>query len=169
MPDGPVIVAANHESFLDPPLLQLMVGRRRLHFMMTESFYYMRTLNRFCNAMRCVAVKQDGLNKTSINLALEVLNAGKPVAIFPQGARMAPDDLSSASKGVAFLARRSKVPVVPVRLRGAGRALPRGAWLPRPHRVSAHMGEPIDFSLPKGETINLEGIKDRIMDAIAAL
>jgi len=169
LPDGPVIVAANHESFIDPPVLQVAVGARRLRFMMIEDFYYTRLLNRFCNAMRCVAVKTDSTNKTSINLALEVLDAGMPVAIFPQGARMAPGDLSGASKGVAFLARRAKVPVVPVRIRGAAKVLPRGAWFPRPRRITVHIGEPIDFRPREGESLNLDGIKDRIMSAIENL
>lgn len=169
LPDGPVIVAANHESFIDPPVLQLAVGARRVRFMMIEDFYYTGLLNRFCNAMRCVAVKKEGLNKTSINLALEVLDAGLPVAIFPQGARMEPGDLGGASKGVAFLARRARVPVVPVRIRGSGKTLPKGAWFPRPCRISVHIGEPIDFSPRDGESISLDGIKESIMSAIASL
>jgi len=169
LPEGAFIVAANHESFIDPPVLQLAVGRRRVRFMMIESFYYSRLLNRFCNAMRCVAVKTESLNKTTMSLALNVLDAGLPVAIFPQGARMEPGDLSGASKGVAFLARRAQVPVIPVRIRGTGKVLPKGVWFPRPRRVSVHIGEPIDFSHRDGESLSLDGIKETIMSAIAAL
>jgi len=169
LPEGPFIVAANHESFIDPPILQLAVGRRRVRFLMIESFYYTRLLNRFCNVMRCVAVKTESLNKTTMNLALEILEARLPVAIFPQGARMEPGDLGGASKGVAFLARRAQVPVIPVRIRGTGRVLPKGAWFPRPRRVSVHVGDAIEFPQGEGEKVSLDEFKETIMSAIAAL
>jgi 1-acyl-sn-glycerol-3-phosphate acyltransferase len=163
--EGPFIIAANHESFLDPVVLQYAVRRRRLHYMMSALFYHTRLLNYFSSAMRAIPVEEGGPNRRSIRLALEVLEAGRPVAIFPQGGRMDAGDLSGGFKGVAFLIRKAGVPVVPARIAGTGKALPRGARFPRPARIGVRLGEPLDFAAGT----DLDEITSAIMSAIRDL
>jgi len=166
---GPCIIAANHESFLDPLALQFAVKKRRIHYMMIAGFYYTRTLNLFSSAMRCIPVEEKGLNKESLRLGLEVLEAGRTVGIFPQGGRMEAGDLTGAFQGVAFLARKSGVPVIPARITGTGRALPTGARFPRPARISVDLGAPLDFAASAGRRPGLEEVTTAIMSGIQAL
>jgi 1-acyl-sn-glycerol-3-phosphate acyltransferase len=166
---GPCIIAANHESFLDPVVLQFAVRKRRIHYMMIDTFYYTRTLNLFSNAMRCIPVEEKGLNKESLRLGLEVLEAGRPLGIFPQGGRMDAGDLSGGYQGVAFLARRSGAPVIPARIAGTGRALPAGARFPRPARISVALGAPLDLAAPAGRRLGLEELTRAVMSGIQAL
>jgi 1-acyl-sn-glycerol-3-phosphate acyltransferase len=168
-PRGPFIVAANHESFLDPIVLQLALGARRVHYMMLASFYYTRLLNRYCNVMRCIPIREDGPNRESLRLALDVLAAGRPVGIFPQGGRMAPGDMTGGMMGVGFLARKAGVPVIPARIDGCSRALPVGALFPRPARISVRLGAWLDFSGAGGGRGSLDEITQRIMSAIDVL
>jgi len=166
---GPWIIAANHESFLDPVILQFAVKKRRIHYMMSDTYYYTRTLNLFSKAMRCIPVAENGLNRDSLRLGLDVLAAGRPVGIFPQGGRMAAGDLSGGFKGVAFLARKSGVPVIPARIVGTGKALPAGSRFLRPARISVVLGAPLDFAGPAGRRPGLESITDTIMSGIQSL
>lgn len=163
--EGPFIIAANHESFLDPVVLQYAVRRRRLHFMMTTLFYHTRLLNRFSCAMRAVPVEEGSPNRRSLRLALEVLDAGRPIAIFPQGGRMDAGDLSGGFKGVAFLIRKAGVPIVPARITGTGKALPRGARFLRPARIGVRLGSALDLEAGAG----LDEITVAIMSAIRDL
>jgi len=165
---GPIIAAANHESFLDPLVLQLAMVKHRLRYMVASPFYHHWLLNRFCNAMRCIPVAAEGSKRESLRLALEVLAAGHSIGIFPQGGRMRPGDLAGASGGVAFLARKSGVPVVPARILGAGAALPIGAHFIRPVRVEVVLGRPLRFGGAEPR-LDLPEITAAIMDSIAQL
>jgi 1-acyl-sn-glycerol-3-phosphate acyltransferase len=167
---GPFIIAANHESFLDPLVLQLALTERRIHYMMTATLYYTRTFNLFSSAMRCIPVEENGLNKESLRLGLEVLEAGRPLGIFPQGARMPAGDVTGGfNKGAAFLARKSGVPVIPARLDGTGRALPRGARFLRPARISVVLGAPLDFTGLAAQRPDLDSMTAAIMSGIDSL
>ncbi len=166
---GPFIVAANHESFLDPIVLQLTLKTRRVHYMMLASFYYTRLLNGYCNVMRCIPIREDGPNRESLRLALDVLRAGRPIGIFPQGGRMAPGDMTGGMTGVGFLARKAGVPVIPARIDGCSRVLPMGAIFPRPARITVRLGAGLDFSGAGRGRGNLDEITQQIMSAIGLL
>jgi len=166
--EGPFIIAANHESHLDPVILQIAVRKRRLHYMMTTLFYYTPHLNLFSNIMRCIPIKNNGMNREGLRLAIEVLKAGRPIGIFPEGERRVMGDVGEGFKGVAFLARKSGVPVIPARIRGSGQALPKGATAISPSRISINLGAPLDFTASKG-SISLDEIRDIIMSSIRNL
>lgn len=168
--NGPFIIAANHESFLDPIVLQIAVGqRRRLHYMMIDTLYRTRLLNLFSNAMRCIPVRKDGLNKEALSLAREVLRSGQPIGIFPQGGRKDSDDLDGGFQGVAFLARVSRAPVIPARIWNTGQALPRGKRFPRRAPIAVTFGAPITFERSASGTLSLDEMTQAIMTSIAAL
>ncbi|MBU0754603.1 MAG: 1-acyl-sn-glycerol-3-phosphate acyltransferase [Planctomycetes bacterium] len=140
-PDGPLIVAANHESLLDPIVLQIAI-RRRLQFLMTSDYYFKPLLNRYVRMMRCIPVMEEQLNREALRTALKVLAAGRPVGIFPQGGLRKAGDFSTDLRGIGLLADKSRSRILPVRLMGTGRAWPRGARFFHPSRIEVRIGKP---------------------------
>jgi len=139
LPDGPVLLAANHRSFIDPLVLGGAVDRR-VTYMMHARFYDKPALNWFFRMARCIVVEDSGENTATLRAALEVLAAGKVVGIFPEGHISRDGRLAPLEPGLAFLARRSDAPVVPVWISGTREVLPRGARWPRRARLRVSTG-----------------------------
>jgi 1-acyl-sn-glycerol-3-phosphate acyltransferase len=144
---GPVIVAANHESLIDPVILQAAVSRR-LHYLMSSDFYFKPVMNRYSRIMRCIPVMEERFNREAIRTGIEVLAAGRALGVFPQGMIRPSGDVEAGMRGIAMLAAKSGASVIPVRIRGTGRALPRGARFIRPTRLEVHRGDPVEYQAP---------------------
>ena len=170
--EGPIIVAANHASFLDPVVLQAGVSRR-LHYLMTSLYYYKPLLNAYSRCMRCIPVMEGSVNREALEKSLEVLHEGRCIGVFPQGEIRPEEDRSHGMRGIALLAARSGAPVLPVRIRGTGRALPRGSRFPKPVKITVHRGRPFFVRLPaargRSRRDRLAAATASIMDAIARL
>ena len=139
---GPFILAANHTSYLDA----LLVGgasRRRLRFLMTDLFENSRILGWFFAWNRVIYVKEDGSNRQMFRDALDSLEAGETLGIFPEGGISDDGRLQPLKPGTLALAARKQVPVVPMYVDGAYAAFPRTARLPKPARITICIGEPI--------------------------
>jgi 1-acyl-sn-glycerol-3-phosphate acyltransferase len=138
---GPVIVAANHVSFLDPAVLGSAFPRR-LRFLIDRTTWSYPSLNWFYRGMAAIPVPRDGgLTRDAIRAALGALAGGAAIGIFPEGGRREGLDPEAAYLGVALLARHSRAPVVPAGLAGTDRAMPRGVVLPEPCRVRVTFGK----------------------------
>jgi 1-acyl-sn-glycerol-3-phosphate acyltransferase len=168
LPDGPVILAANHRSFLDPLLLGSAVDRP-ITYMMHGRYYDKPALNWFFRACRCIVVDDDSDNRSALRQARQVLERGEVVGIFPEG-HISPDGLlQPAQPGIAWLARKSAAPVFPVHLGGTREALCKGSRRLRLARLSVSMGDPLRVEAwAEGRSGN-EAFTEAIMDAIAAL
>ncbi len=142
LPRGPVVFAPNHRSLLDPVVVQV-VCQRRLVFMITNKWYSRPSLRWFFRFMRCIPVEDGARNRAALDRALTALGAGHSVAIFPEGRISADGRLGEFVPGVVALARRAGVPIVPVGVVGTREALPRGARIPRPCRITVRFGPPI--------------------------
>lgn len=141
LPEGPVILAANHRSFLDPLVMGAVV-ERRVTYMMTAKYYDLPALNWFFRMARCIVVDEQADNKRALRDSLEVLEAGGVLGIFPEG-HISPDGaMRPAQPGMAWLARRTGAPVFPMWLGGTREALSKGdGWL-RASRVAVRMAAP---------------------------
>lgn len=136
VPPGPCIVAANHESLLDPPLLAL-AARQPLHFLAKVELWRYRPGAWLMDALGGIPIRRDRRDLLSVGRAEELLRAGETVALFPQGTVRG----GAWTRGAARLALRTGVPLVPVRIVGTARALSRGrVGLPR---VRIVVGEPL--------------------------
>jgi 1-acyl-sn-glycerol-3-phosphate acyltransferase len=116
-----VIVAANHESFLDPPLLCL-VSRRPLHFLAKVELWRYRPGAWLMDALGGIPIRRDRRDLLSVDRAEELLRAGESVAIFPQGTVQG----GPWTRGAARLALATGTPLVPVRIVGTKQALSKG-------------------------------------------
>jgi 1-acyl-sn-glycerol-3-phosphate acyltransferase len=171
-PRGPLIVAANHESLIDPVVLQIAL-RRRMHYLMTSDFYFKPSMNRYFRIMRCIPVMEERFNREALRSALEVLGAERPIGIFPQGGLREAGDFTCENHGIALLALKSRNPVYPVRIIGTGSVLPRGARFLRPRPIEVRVGSALspagDLATGDSRRRQLETVTSRIMNAISKL
>lgn len=129
---GPLILAANHSSYLDPPLLGAATPRR-VHFMAKRELFDIPVLSQLISRFGAFPVKRGGLDRQAIRHALELLAQGSVIGLFPEGTRGKEDGLLPGQQGVAMLATRTGAPIVPVGLIGTRRLLSpkRFPWLSR--------------------------------------
>jgi 1-acyl-sn-glycerol-3-phosphate acyltransferase len=169
--DGPVLVAANHQSFLDPPLIGTLYH--------TEMWYLARkTLFKgpfkwLYSQWNSIPVDQEKPDMASLKSIIRHLKSGHRVLVFPEGARTEDGSLGRAQAGIGLIAIKAGVPIQPIRIRGAREALPRGrAWI-RLARIEVTIGEAIVLSPAERQQLSgKEGyatMADRIMSAIAEL
>lgn len=166
--EGGLIVAANHASYLDPLVLGA-VFPRPVRFMMMRSYYEPWYLRWFCAPMGAIPIDTEGgIQLGSIKRALRALEEGEVVGIFPEGARSPDGSLRPFERGVALLAARAGVPVVPAFIDGARRAMPIGSALIRPRKIRIVLGEPL---APRagGDSTAEAGLHLRVERAVAAL
>lgn len=125
---GPVILAGNHASFLDGPMVFLLAPRAAVFLVKSEMF--VGPLARALGWLGQVPVHRGRPDRDALHQALGALSAGRAVGVFPEGTRGA-GTLEEVQHGVAYLALRSGSPIVPVACLGTVAALPRGRGLPR--------------------------------------
>ena len=160
--EGPAIIAPNHQSYFDGALVVCGMswkGVRDYYFYATED--HVNTNGRRWMAKRHNVIIMERKNlKTSILKMAEVLQAGKRVVIFPEGSRTFDGSLSSFKKTFAILAKELNVPIVPVCIKGAYEAMPRGRVLPTPHHITVEY-------LPQVNVAADAELKDKSYDEIA--
>ena len=136
VPPEPVIVAANHESLLDPPLLAL-VATRPLHFLAKVELWRYRPGAWLMDALGGIPIRRDRRDLLSVDRAEELLRAGESVAIFPQGTVQG----GAWTRGAARLALATGSPLVPVTIIGTRQALSKGRI--RFSKIRLVVGQPI--------------------------
>jgi len=167
---GPLIVAANHFSYMDPVVLQAMFPRR-IFFMMTELYYEGKAKWLF-KLLHCICVKENGLNTASIREGLRVLSNGGVLGIFPEGGVSREGRLQAGNPGIGFFVQKAKVPVVPAFIAGTYAALPKGAKIPKLSKIKVIFGKPMTFEDVINDTAdkkNVVKITERIMKEIGVL
>ncbi|MBI5306895.1 MAG: 1-acyl-sn-glycerol-3-phosphate acyltransferase [Planctomycetes bacterium] len=140
---GPLIVAANHFSYMDPVALQ-SIFPRRISFMMTELFYEGRGKWLF-QLLRCICVRERGSNITALKEGIDVLKKNGVIGIFPEGSVSREGCLQEGISGIGFLVKKSGASVIPAFIFGTYEALPKGAKLPKPSRIKIIFGKPMLF------------------------
>lgn len=142
---GGVLVAANHASFLDIPLLGCGI-RRRVWFLGRHDLFPIPVLNTILQALGWIPMRQGRLDREAFGKAIGLIKAGKAVVIFPEGSRTVDGHLRPGRPGLGVIVAQTRCPVVPAYIKGTYEALPIGARWPRFRPVTVTYGEPIDFS-----------------------
>ncbi len=125
---GGLIVAANHQSFLDPVILGV-AARRPLAFMARRSLFK-GFFGELIGALNAIPIPRESFTPGALRQALSALRSGWALVVFPEGTRTADGSLSALRRGVALLAALSAVPVVPAGIQGAFGVWPRFRKLP---------------------------------------
>ncbi len=169
--EGPVILAMNHESYLDPPLAGIAC-RRAIYFLARKSLLDIPLLGRVLPKLNVIPVDQEGGDRSALKALIRALRAGHGVLVFPEGSRTLDGTLQPALPGVGFVIAKTLAPVVPLRIFGAHRALPRSGGKLRLCPITIVVGEPLRFGAADVEGHGREVyqcLSDRVMSAIAAL
>ncbi|HMO52204.1 MAG TPA: lysophospholipid acyltransferase family protein [Kiritimatiellia bacterium] len=141
--EGGVIIASNHASFLDPPVLGVAVPHRPVRFMARDTLFDHSFLAWFYYRFGVVPLSREKGDVGAIKTAIQLLREGHCVALFPEGTRTPDGHLQPAKGGVGFLIHKANVPVVPAYIRGSYEAWPKGAKKMKSAPVSVHFGPPI--------------------------
>lgn len=142
---GPVLIAANHCSFMDPVVLQAACPRRII-FMMTERYYNCLWGRWFFKQMQAIPLKEGTVyNVGPLRKGMRALQQGKAIGLFPEGGISRSGVLQDGQPGILLLAQRTNAPIVPAYISGTFRALPRHAIFPRPAKITVLFGTPLCF------------------------
>jgi len=175
--EGGVILASNHASYLDPPLVGAGL-RRGINYLARENLFRFPVMGWVLRQWQVVPVDRDGGGAAGLRAILDRLLAGGAIILFPEGTRTRDGNLQPARSGIGLTVIRSTAPVVPVRVFGTFEAYGRHLRIPRPHRVAVKYGQPVRFeqlrteakacSKPRLKEI-YQQVADELMAAIAKL
>jgi 1-acyl-sn-glycerol-3-phosphate acyltransferase len=174
---GAVILASNHASFLDPPLVGAGL-KRGINYMARESLFRFPGIGALLRSWSAVPVDRDGGGAAGLKAILDRLLAGGGIILFPEGTRTRDGNLQPARSGIGLVVIKSAAPVVPVRVFGTYAAYGRHIKFPRPKRIAVKYGQPMNFEKLRAEAKDCskarlkeiyQKIADEIMAAIAKL
>jgi 1-acyl-sn-glycerol-3-phosphate acyltransferase len=167
---GPVLLVANHSSFLDPPLVGAVLPRQ-LSFMAKAELFRVPLLGPLISRLNARPVRREGADASALRTALRILQGGGVLLMFPEGTRGPEGMLREPKPGAAMLAVLSGAAVVPVFIKGSGRAWPRGQRVPRLAKVSVTFGPALTFARKdvKGQKTDYEAVSRAMMAAIERL
>jgi glycerol-3-phosphate dehydrogenase (NAD(P)+) len=141
---GPLLLASNHRSFLDPFVIGTLV-RRPVYYMAKRELFEKRWQAWVLNALGAFPVDRGTGDEDAMDTARAILQRGDCVVVFPEGTRVRPGPLGSPRRGVGRLALETGVPVAPVAVIGSD-AVRRG-WRIRPRKVRIRVGRPLLFGM----------------------
>jgi 1-acyl-sn-glycerol-3-phosphate acyltransferase len=171
--EGPFILASNHHNYLDAVVLGVAVPRPISFLVMPRVFHASPLHPSFHRRVGSILVNLERPDPGAIKRSLRVLEDGGVVGIFPEGPFSREGRLVPGQPGVAMIALRSGVPVVPAAVSGTYEALAgRRFHIPRSRPLAVHFGQPLHFHQPRrrrASHTDREEITRRIMSHIAAL
>ncbi len=169
---GGLIVASNHISFWDPPLVGCAV-RRELHFLAKEELFRSPMFGSIIRAFNAIPIRRGVADMSGLTMAMAVLRAQRALILFPEGSRMRDGELHRARPGVGMLATATDARILPCFISGSDRSRD---WLLRRARVHVRIGVARTWQELAGESATLEpgralyqSVGDGVMREIAAL
>jgi 1-acyl-sn-glycerol-3-phosphate acyltransferase len=168
---GPVILAMNHQSYLDPPFAGTACDRA-IYFLARRTLMDMPLLGWLLPKLNVIPVNQEGIDRSALKALIRVLKSGNAALVFPEGSRTLDGELQPAQPGVGLVIAKTLAPVVPMRIFGAHEALPRGGGGLHFVPITLVIGEPIFFTAADLKSPDKElyvRLSQRVMNEIAAL
>jgi 1-acyl-sn-glycerol-3-phosphate acyltransferase len=148
--EGGVILASNHASFIDPPLVGSGV-KRGINYLARDNLFRFPVMGWVLRQWQVVPVDRDGGGAAGLRAILDRLLAGGAIILFPEGTRTRDGKLQPARSGIGLTVIKSTASVVPVRVFGTFEAYGRHLSLPRPRRVAVKYGQPMRFEQLRAE------------------
>lgn len=168
---GPVILATNHQSFLDPPLAG-NAADRAIFFLAKKSLMDVPILGWLLPKLNVIPVNLEGGDRSALKALIRILSAGECALVFPEGSRTPDGNLQPAQPGLGLVIAKTRAPVVPMRIFGAFDVWPIHGKLRLRGRITIVVGEPVYFSeadFAGGGKDLYTQLSQRVMDAIATL
>lgn len=138
---GPFILAPVHRSNVDFAIAAV-VTPRRMRYLAKDSIWKFG-LGRIWESLGAVAVARGSADRTAMRALESAIDSGEPVVMFPEGTRQFGPEVQPLFDGVAYVASRTGVPIVPVGIGGSERAMPKGSKMLRPVKITMVVGKPI--------------------------
>lgn len=168
---GGVILAPNHISYVDPPIVGCYL-RRQVHYMAKEELFRSKLLAAWMRWVGTFPVRRGTADRKALKHAIDLLNQGRVVCIFPEGTRSPDGKLQNPELGIGLIALKSQAPIVPVAVIGTDKVLPPNSKRLYRHRVKIVYGKPLTFPQPvqsKESRQLLEEVGRATMSAISEL
>ncbi len=166
---GGVIIAANHRSYLDIPLLGCSV-KRHLDFVGKKELFHIPVLGYIFRILGGFPIDRDKVDRAALREAVKRLRQGRAIVIYPEGTRSRNGRLLPGRPGVGLIVKMSNMKVVPVAISGTEKAMPPGSWFIRPAKVRIKFGHPLSFEeIVKHDRDCVNKITEHIMSAIDKL
>ncbi|MEO5616850.1 MAG: lysophospholipid acyltransferase family protein [Candidatus Eisenbacteria bacterium] len=169
---GGMVLASNHISFWDPPLIACAFPRE-VHFLAKEELFAQKPLGAMIRGVNAIPIRRGVADLSGLQRALDVLQKGGVLLLFPEGSRMRDGELHPPRPGVGLLSSGADVPVMPCFISGSNRP---GKWWYRGARVRIRFGPPRGWRELAGESAALPpgralytSIGQGVMRDIAAL
>jgi 1-acyl-sn-glycerol-3-phosphate acyltransferase len=168
--EGPAIMAANHQSYLDPPLVGITC-RNELYFLARKTLFQKKLLGPLISRVNALPVDLSRGDLTAFRAVMNLLKEGRRTVIFPEGTRSLTGQIQQARPGIGMIIARTLAPVVPVRIFGSFEAWPKGGKI-RPHPITVVVGKPIQFKkedFPANNRQVYQKVSEQVLAAIAAI
>ncbi|WP_405380094.1 lysophospholipid acyltransferase family protein [Phascolarctobacterium sp.] len=162
--DGPLVIASNHLSLLDPPVIGT-AATRKVHFMAKQELF-VPILGDLYRILGAFPVRRGGADRAAIKHGIEILQSGQVLAIFPEGTRSKTGKLGKAEPGALMMASKAQATITPCCVIGTDYKRQGRIW----PKVTVRFGKPIPF--PADAVVNKEFLQQmttELMEHIAKL
>lgn len=154
---GALVVVSNHKSYIDPIIVALAF-RRRVYFMAKAELFDVPILSQLCRALGAFPVQRGEPDRKALRRALEVLDEGGVLGLFPEGKRIRRPGLAEFEAGAGLIAVKSGAPVLPIGVRGSGRVMPEGSRILHFPQITVKVGRPfalagVEEAVPRREQV----------------
>lgn len=168
--EGPAILASNHQSYLDPPMIGICC-RRGIYYLARDTLFKIKVAGWIISKLNTVPVDRQRGDISAMKAIIRLLQQGRRVIIFPEGTRSVDGRLQPARAGLGMVIARTLAPVVPIRIFGSHEALPKTGGLKfRP--ITVVVGKPIRFTkadIEGGGREVYQHLSEQVMAEIAKL
>jgi 1-acyl-sn-glycerol-3-phosphate acyltransferase len=173
---GPLILASNHQSYFDPPLVGIC-SRRGVYYLARKTLLQIPLLGKLLPHINVILVDRDGNDMSALKAVIRTVKSGNSVVLFPEGTRSSDGTLQKGKAGIGLVIAKTKAPVQPVRIFGSHEAFPKGSGKITACPITVVLGEPIIFTSEELDPSSFHGderalyqhLSDRVMEAIAVL
>ena len=168
--DGPAIMAANHQSYLDPPLIGITC-RRELYYLARKTLFKNKLFGSILSRVNSLPVDLSGADLTAVRTIINLLKQGHRTVIFPEGTRSLTGQIQHARPGIGMIIAKTLAPVVPMRIFGSFQAWPKAGTI-QPCPITVVVGKPIRFKKEEFDGKSREAyqkIGEQVLATIAAI
>jgi len=163
--EGPVLFIANHASYFDPPLVAI-ANDRYVYSLGRSTLGKLGPAHWILSSCATLFVDREGSARQGIEVAVNALESGQALTVFPEGTRTRTGEVGPFKRGILLiLARCPAATVIPVGVRGTFDALPRGAWFPRPARIEVEFGAPMSAAAVQAEG-GIDALRNRVVQLV---
>ena len=174
--EGPLILASNHQSYFDPPLVGIC-SRRGVYYLARKTLLQIPLLGKLLPHINVILVDRDGNDMSALKSVIRTVKSGHGVVLFPEGTRSPNGQLQPGKAGIGLVIAKTRAPVQPMRIFGSFEAFPKGSGKITATPITVVVGEPIRFTPEELDPNNhgcddralYQWLSDRVMDAIAKL